>query len=207
MKVSELSGPYDAIFSLGQNCMPAIQLEKNGLRPFAGVLDWMMSDTLSDVNRLLLSRFDPFMELPDLRVVSAGYKNYMVKDERNNVVSVHDFPLSKNTEHHLATYDEFKEKLNRRITRFYDKASTSRRTLFIRLLGTYEEVLQLQTILRGIVAHDFTLLVVNYSEVTGLVECDWGIDDVCVVEIPSAELWNYRSDPYWQHLFKGIALR
>ncbi|SDD30702.1 Putative papain-like cysteine peptidase [Paenibacillus sp. UNCCL117] len=207
MRLSELAGTYDAVFSLGQNCTPAIQLEKNGLRPFAGVLDWMMSDTLADVNRLLLTRFGHFMEWSDLQVMSAGYKSYMVKDLHNNVISVHDFPLSKNTEQHLATYGEFKEKLNRRIARFYEKAGSSQRILFVRLLGAYEEVRELQAILRSIVAHDFTLLIVNYTGVTGLTEIEWGLNHVCVVEIPSADLWNYASDPYWEQMFKGVSLR
>ncbi|WP_280115079.1 hypothetical protein [Paenibacillus ottowii] len=34
MKLAQLAGEYDAVFSLGQNCTPAIQLEK---KPFAAV--------------------------------------------------------------------------------------------------------------------------------------------------------------------------
>ncbi|WP_081752173.1 DUF1796 family putative cysteine peptidase [Paenibacillus sp. 1-18] len=36
-------GDYDAVFSLGGHCLPSIQLDKNGMRPYAGPLDWMIS--------------------------------------------------------------------------------------------------------------------------------------------------------------------
>jgi Putative papain-like cysteine peptidase (DUF1796) len=40
MSLKDISGNYVAIFSLGGDCLEAIQLRKNNLRPFAGVLDW-----------------------------------------------------------------------------------------------------------------------------------------------------------------------
>ncbi len=121
MRLAQLAGEYDAVFSLGQNCTPAIQLEKNRLRPFAGVLDWMMSDTLSDVNRLLENRFAGFMDLPNLSVVGTSQLNYMVRDIAYNVISVHDFPQERNTSAELVTYPEFREKIDRRIERFLQK--------------------------------------------------------------------------------------
>lgn len=121
MRLAQLAGEYEAVFSLGQNCTPAIQLEKNRLRPFAGVLDWMMSDTLSDVNRLLENRFAGFMDLPNLSVVGTSQLNYMVRDIAYNVISVHDFPQERNTSSDLVTYPEFREKIDRRIERFLQK--------------------------------------------------------------------------------------
>jgi hypothetical protein len=39
MKLVDVKGTYNAIFSLGDLCLTAIQLEKNNLRPFSGMLE------------------------------------------------------------------------------------------------------------------------------------------------------------------------
>ncbi|AET56976.1 hypothetical protein HPL003_00960 [Paenibacillus terrae HPL-003] len=206
MRLAQLAGEYDAVFSLGQNCTPSIQLEKNRLRPFAGVLDWMMSDTLSDVNRLLENRFAGFMDLPNLSVVGTSQLNYMVRDITYNVISVHDFPQERNTSADLATYPEFREKIDRRIERFFAKMQMAKRSLFVRMLGTYEEVEELERILSDMVAHEFRLLIVNCSDVTELTEVDWQLPNVCAVEMSFADVWNYKSDPHWRTLFQGMSL-
>ncbi|MFK4341569.1 MULTISPECIES: DUF1796 family putative cysteine peptidase [unclassified Paenibacillus] len=206
MRLAQLAGEYDAVFSLGQNCTPAIQLEKNRLRPFAGVLDWMMSDTLSDVNRLLENRFAGFMDFPNLSVVGTSQLNYMVRDIDYNVISVHDFPQERNTSADLATYPEFREKIDRRIERFFAKTQKAQHSLFVRMLGTYEEAEELERILYGMVAHEFRLLIVNCSGVTELTEVDWQLPNVCAVEMPFADVWNYKSDPHWCTLFQGMSL-
>ncbi|MGG1642894.1 DUF1796 family putative cysteine peptidase [Paenibacillus sp. NRS-1782] len=206
MRLAQLAGEYDAVFSLGQNCTPAIQLERNRLRPFAGVLDWMMSDTLSDVNRLLENRFAGFMDLPNLSVVGTSQLNYMVRDIDYNVISVHDFPQERNTSADLATYPEFREKIDRRIERFFAKTQKAQRSLFVRMLGTYAEVEELERILYGMMAHEFRLLIVNCSGVTELTELDWQLANVCAVEMPFADVWNYQSDSHWRTLFQGMSL-
>lgn len=206
MQLEELRGAYDAVFSLGQNCTPAIQMEKNGLRPFAGVLDWMMSDTLTDVNRLLRDRFAGFMEFPNLVVTGKSQLNYMVKDTAYNVISVHDFPQSRNTPSNLATYPEFKEKMERRIQRFHEKVAAARRVLFVRMLGTKEEVTELNEILGQLVSREYRLIIINYSASSELLEMDWQLPNVCALEMPYADIWNYRSDPHWSRIFQGIEL-
>ncbi|MCD1258090.1 peptidase [Paenibacillus athensensis] len=209
MKLNELQGSYDAVFSLGQNCLPAMQMEKNNLRPFAGVLDWMISDDLADVNRLLRCRFYGMMDLPNMRIV--GYDgsgtNLMVKDEKFNVTSVHDFPISRNTLQHLATYPEFMQKLNRRIHRFLGQLATAKRLLFVRMHATEADTRELQALLSAMCAGEFHILVVNYTQVEGIVEQPWAIDNVCAVEVPYSAIWNYNgSDSLWKTMFEGVML-
>ncbi|MEY8738453.1 DUF1796 family putative cysteine peptidase [Bacillales bacterium AN1005] len=36
MKLDEIKGQYNAVFSLGENCIPALKLRKFNLREFAG---------------------------------------------------------------------------------------------------------------------------------------------------------------------------
>ena len=165
-----MKGNYDAIISLGNLCLPSLQLEKNDLRTYAGVLDWMGSPSLSDVNRLLKNRFIGFMELPYMRI--GGYATegrLWVKDEVYNIVSNHDFYADQNSLTHLATYPEVKEKFDRRIKRFFEQAASCKKILFIRTEGDLEEAKELQNILSKIIKHDFRVLQVRHSNVGGII--------------------------------------
>ncbi|WP_068774009.1 DUF1796 family putative cysteine peptidase [Paenibacillus sp. FJAT-26967] len=209
MRLKDLAGTYDSVFSLGQNCLPAIQMEKHGLRSSAGVLDWMISDSLTDVNRLLGRQFDGFMALHNMSVVEPDtlQPNYQVKDSAYQVISVHDFPVTRNSPQHLYTYREFKEKLDRRINRFLKKIKEDEQILFIRMHGTYEETAELEQVLSGLVTHDFKVLLVEYDQVQGIVELDWALPRTCAVQVPYADIWNFNSDKWWEALFTDIHAR
>ncbi len=143
MNLKEIKGQYNAVFSLGHLCLTAIQLKNNDLRPFSGPLDWVTIHSLTDLNLLLRNRFTGFMEPKNLRVIgyNTGKKKkeegstIYVSDDFYNIGSVHDFDVNQNTLDHLATYPEVIEKYNRRIDRFIEKMSTSKRILFVRTEG------------------------------------------------------------------------
>lgn len=206
MRLNELKGMYTAIFSLGFNCTPSIQLEGKQLRPFAGVLDWTVSHHLSDVNRLLSNRFSGYMEIPNLKMLDfvPNHPNYIVQDTYYNMVSCHDFPILPNSTSYLSTYPEFKERINRRIARFLDKMMTSPKILFVRLQGSFEEASELQTVLSSLVVHDFRVLLVNYTKVASMVELDWPLEKVCAVELPEFDMYGGNYDPNWDPLLEGI---
>jgi hypothetical protein len=204
MSLQDIKGTYNAIFSLGDLCLASIQLRNNNLRPFAGVLDWFGSPSLSYVNRLLRNRFIGFMDLPNLRIIDYASEQFLcVSDDAYQIVSVHDFKADKNTLTHLATYPEVKEKYDRRIQRFLEKTATSQRVLFIRTEGTFEEALELQSILSGMVKHDFRILLIHHSNVGGIVEKNWPIEKVCVVELPEQDKWT-ANDHHWRTILEGI---
>ncbi|GJM69732.1 hypothetical protein HMSSN036_19480 [Paenibacillus macerans] len=96
MKLADLKGGYDAIFSLGDLCLSSLQLEKNNLRPYAGVFDWVASPNLDDVCRLIDTRFKGFMELENLRVGGVTETGMIwVTDDANSIISSHDFEAGK----------------------------------------------------------------------------------------------------------------
>lgn len=204
MKLSELKGNYDAIFSLGDLCLASIQLEKNGLRPYAGVLDWMGSPQLSEVNRLLMNRFNGFMELANLRVVgNATEEMLLVSDDFYHILSNHDFTKAANPHGNLATYPEVKAKFDRRIQRLLEKADTCQRILFIRTEGDFQDTYDLQTVLSGLVRHDFRILLVNHAPVSGIVELDWPLEKVCAIQLPNVEKWE-GNNHLWTAILEGI---
>ncbi|OPH48668.1 peptidase [Paenibacillus ferrarius] len=206
MRLVDLKGSYDAIFSLGGLCVPAMQLEKNALRPYSGVLDWMISNRLSDVNRLLQQRFEGFMELPYLQILGYAGQQLLVLDTRYSFISNHDFSIRKNSLTQLTAYPEVKAKYERRIARFWDVLATRRRILFVRSGDAFEHVEELQAILTELVAYDFSLLFVQHAVVPDLVDKDCPLENVCWVQLPNQEIWH-NNDHLWRRLLEGIQLR
>lgn len=205
MSLEDIKGNYDAIFSLGDLCLASIQLKKNHLRPFSGVLDWLASPALSDVNRLLRNRFVGFMDLPNLRIIGYADDNICVSDDAYHMVSNHDFPADRNTLTHLATYSEVKEKYNRRIQRFLEKMNTSKRVLFVRTKGTFEDTLELESVLSSLVKNDFRILLVNHTNVGGMVEKDWPLERVCAVDLPNRDIWE-GNHHHWKAMLDKVTI-
>ncbi|MBB3131725.1 hypothetical protein FHS19_006448 [Paenibacillus rhizosphaerae] len=207
MKLADIQGTYEAIFSLGDLCLVSIQLEKYNLRPYAGPLDWMSSYNLSDVNRLLANRFARFMDRNNL-VVEKQLSDalYLVMETEYNLGSNHDFFTHANTPDNLAAYPSVKAKYDRRVERFLNKCATSRKTLFIRTEGTFEQAEELRNILSGLVAHEFSILLINHTDtVEGIVETECPVDRVCSLLMPKAGYWK-GNDPLWTDLLSNIHL-
>ncbi|MFL0499089.1 DUF1796 family putative cysteine peptidase [Priestia megaterium] len=206
MGLENIKGNYDAIFSLGDLCLTAIQLRENNLRPFAGVLDWVASPSLGTVNRLLQNRFSNFLDPSNLKPIKyVSQWDLFVLDEVNNIGFNHDFKTDKNTLTHLGGYPEVKEKYDRRIQRFLEKMSTSQRILFVRTEATLNEVQELESTLSGMIKNDFRILVVNHSNVNDMIEKNWPLEKVCVVELPNHDIWNANNN-YWKKIFEGVSL-
>lgn len=202
MRLAEIKGGYDAAFSLGAYCLASTQMYNHSLRPYSGVLDWMYSERLSDVNRLLENHFAGFMQLDHLvyeRIDDMG-RHLVVNDTLYNVLSVHDFSIEANTPGQLVTYNEVKEKYDRRIKRFFEKTAAAEKVLFVRINGTYEEAARLERILSSIVKRDFRVLLVNHNAYDELIENDWPLEKTCAVQIPLGA----SNDAYWSRLFHHL---
>jgi len=206
MKLQDIKGTYDAIYSLGDLCLGSIQLQQNNLRTFAGVLDWMGSPDLGRVNLLLKNRFSGFMDPTHLKIIGyAGDKYVCVMDEVYYAVSNHDYEIGPNSLYQLGSYAEVKAKYDRRIRRFLEKAASCERMLFVRTEGSREEAAELQTILSGLVRHDFNVLVINHTAAPGLIEEEWSLDKVCAVQLPALNKWT-DNHHLWKKMFEDIYL-
>jgi hypothetical protein len=211
MNLTEIKGNYDAIFSLGDLCLTSLELQRNQLRTFAGVLDWVSSPSLPDVSRLLKNRFSGFMLKQNLH--EAGYSTGLNNPEQYlclwdtayNMISSHDFKASENTFAHLASYPSVREKYDRRINRFLEKTATAKRILFVRTEGTFEQAAELENVLSEMVQNDFSVLLINHTNVNGIVEQHWPLKRVCAIELPLHDKWN-ANHHFWQHILNGIHL-
>jgi hypothetical protein len=220
MNLQDVKMSYDLIVSLGMSCAPAINMQRSNLRIFSMPLDWMVSYSLTDVNRLYKNRFQNFMELKNLQLLEETHffledglpvypngnintlmKSYFIQDTLYNIISVHDFPITLD-KHWSTTYPSYKAKLDLRIKRFWNKLLTSKKTLFIRWSASYEQAVELQAILSDILKpNEFTILILNpVRELTSVREINWGINHICVVEFPD-DMNDYDS---WDYILKDI---
>lgn len=208
MKLKELKGDYDAIFSLGDLCLASIQLERKQLRPYAGVLDWMASYNLSDVNRALANRFANFMEYRNLKTVgNASDKLYLVMDNEYNFISNHDFFTHNNFPPHLAAYPEIKAKYDRRVARFLDKMEHAANILFIRTEGTLEQATELEAVLSRLVKHSFKVLLIQHNpQIFKMVENNWPLKRVYSVQFPDQDKWKL-NDRLWDRVLEGVTYK
>lgn len=204
MRLQDLQGTYNSVFSLGRRCLTAIHLEENRLRTFPGIIDWMAAPELSSINYLIKHRFARFMEIENMQVVGKYNQQFIVYDDYSHIYSYHDFFIDDNTEHHLHTYMEFKLKLNKRIERFLACLENDEKVLFVRIQGLYRDVVELQKVLAETVTNDFRVLVVNNGTRNKVVELDWNIDKVCVIEIPNTDVHSFKNAHLWSHALQGI---
>ncbi|WP_033828849.1 DUF1796 family putative cysteine peptidase [Bacillus andreraoultii] len=209
MSLQKIKGSYDAVFSLGHLCLPAMQMKKFNLRPFSGVFDWVGSPQLSKVNQLIQTRFTDFLNMNNLRPDKyLSPTDLYVYDFKYDIGFNHDFKTDKNTLTHLGGYPEVKEKYDRRINRFLEKLSSSKRILFIRTEkseANFQDVQQLEKILMNMVAHDFQILLIHHKDIQKMTVVKSPFAKVTIVELPNKEIWN-ENDPYWAKILHRVRL-
>jgi len=224
MNLYDIKGSYDAVFSLGSACNPALQFQRLNLKRFtSSPLDWNYSPFLYDVNRLLKNKFNGFMELKNMRIINdkgvstyadegvfvfpdkglhKPIKSYLVLDTAYKILSAHDFPIIPN-QHWFLAYPPFKKTLNYRIDRFLDKIKNSQSVLFVRWVDNYQEAVELESTLSILTKRSFKVLILNPIEgLQGINEVDWGLSRTCVVNVPN----DPNSNVTWDYVLNGVTL-
>ncbi len=217
--------PYDLVVSIGSWCGVTNQLKDFNLRQFSGPFDWVSTPTLTHVNRVLKNRFQEYMDINNMKFreyakfaidendqfndVIIEKQTYVLEDVKYNIGSYHDFLVVPGQSWTVA-YPEFREKLDRRINRFFDKIKKSQSTLFVRYCATYNEVVELQSILSELTEGPSHILIVNPVENLATIrENNWGLDGVVFVDIPMTNLitdQNHWRQEDWNYILDGITL-
>lgn len=206
MKWNDCAGTYKTYISLGSTCQTAYQLRRLGLRKFAGPLDWFISNSVPDVARLIRNRFNGFMELDRLRLLGTDLDCYVVRDDKYDIVSYHDFPLSLPVFQWTDAYPAFKQKMDRRIHAFLT-AAKSKPICLVRTQTTKPQAEQLLAALNTVMAGNFRLLIVNNTAYLREVRHeDWGLQGVCSVSVPSGIDWK-GSNQAWDEIMQGFKLK
>jgi hypothetical protein len=207
VKWSDSDKTYKACISLGFTCQTAYQLQRLGLRRYAGPLDWFVSASVSGLVRLINNRFHGFMELNELEFIDISQDCYVARDNVYNVVSFHDFPLSLPPGRWQEAYPPFKEKLIRRISRFLTNVSDGP-ILFVRTGTTKKEAKKLQAALNALTGGRHRLLIINYHSDNrkDIAFEDWGLPGVFTVRMHAGEDWR-GSDQAWDTCMQGFTIQ
>lgn len=203
MQLIDIQKDYDTVISLGGSCQVVAQMARHSLRTFSGPIDWFIFSSVQLLTKAIDSGFKGFMDYQNLDIISSTDTNYVVRDSVFDCYSYHDFPLSCNGDI-SSHYPIFKEKIDRRIQRFYQKLKDKESILFIRLIGNSDDIRELAGVLGSLVKSDFTLLLVNHCTEQTVKEIALDIPKVCSVEIYNPEnLWS-GCDRDWDVLLKGV---
>lgn len=196
------AGGYKAVLSLGSTCQTAYQLQRLGLRKFAGPLDWFVSESVDGLVRLMGNRFGNFMELRNLEAISVTQECFVVRDHVHQVLSFHDFPLSHGQ--WWDAYPTFKQTLNRRVVRFLD-VIRQEPMLFVRTDTNRRDAQLLQRALNTLRGGESQLLIVNHHHHDGasVWEEHWGLNGIRSVQMPTGADWR-GSDPAWDFCMNGV---
>ncbi|MDE5053275.1 DUF1796 family putative cysteine peptidase [Niallia taxi] len=206
MKLDEIKGQYNAIFSLGENCIPALKLRKFNLREFAGPFDWVGSPNLPKVINLIRTHFSNFLIADNLIVPHyASNEDLLVVDNANHISFNHDFKTDVNTLTNLPSLPQIQKKYEKRINHFIEALSNSQRLLFIRTEANITDTLELENVLSQLVKNHYYILIVNHTAVKEIVEVDWKTKNVCAIEMPNNDIWD-GNDLLWERIFQGISL-
>jgi len=217
--------PYDTVVSIGSWCGVTNQLKKFNLRTFSGPFDWVTTPTLTHVNRVLKNKFQDYMVIDNMKFIEYAKfaideddqsndvilekQTYVLEDLKYNIGSYHDFLVTPG-KHWTADYPGFRTKLDYRINRFLNKIKNSQSTLFIRYCATYNEVVELQSILSEMTDGSFHILIVNpVGNLTAIRENNWGLHGVVFVDIPltgSITNKNQWRQEDWDYILKGISI-
>ena len=223
MKLEEIKGSYDLFVSLGSWCGPSLNLRRHQLRKYSFPLDWSISNSLSDVNRLLRTRFYGYMEIMNMEKTE-GFAHFLddgdavfpdaggdqpmhahfIKDNYSNIISVHDFPIIHGRDW-KEDYWTFKNKLTIRINRLYEKLQHSPSTLFLRWgNATLEEMYELESILSHLFSGSFKVIILlPTDQINDIHELSLPLQHVCAIQFPLDKTGDHE---LWDKILNGFSL-
>ena len=129
-----MSDKYDLIYSVGANCGCSMYMLRNKLRSTSGPFDWLTHANFETRMKLILRRFEHFLEIEDLKFLPKDPK--MFNDEfcdyyentANGFYYFHDFPKDIPLDE---SFPEVKEKYARRCNRFLNNLDSEQKILLL----------------------------------------------------------------------------
>ena len=140
----EFQKKFDLFVSLGAACSCTQTLRDSRLQYFSYPFDWVYGSNFLDRVKILVNNFEHWLDKEDL--ISWGkraetHPNEIFKNTRTDIVFNHDFRMDTPLEE---SFDEVKQKYDRRIARLLNQIENSRSVLFAYILrpDMREEILQ-----------------------------------------------------------------
>lgn len=125
---------FDLIFSIGEDCACSSYLRRYNLQDYSYPFDWLTKATFKTRLDLLLNDFQGFLEKENLIPMekpnnkNLDFENDYYKDTKYDFYFYHDFKTGKSLEE---SFNDVKEKYNRRISRLYKNIESSNNMLLV----------------------------------------------------------------------------
>jgi hypothetical protein len=189
--------------SLGMNCGPAINFEKNKITEAFFPFDWAISE-FSSIYKALKSDFKDFLKLENLVVTPRALPlvNHGVFDKGYRINFIHDF---KNDSTPLYDYEQVRDKYYRRIDRFYRALKLGKHIYFFRTKIKKQEAIKLNNLIqKKFPKIKYTLVVMND---TPEFKRAWNIKNVkhfFIKDVHQAVAQHTRGKNGWDNVFKKL---
>jgi len=193
---------YKHVVSLGKTCQPALAIRRNKLRTASFPLDWIWSPTES-VCSLVKTNFEGFFEKSLLEPVQMTRMDTLeVHNPTLGLVFAHEF---KSRETFDQDYEVWKERYDRRISRFYDVLNSREKVLFIRFRTGRDDVETISQMLSSEYPDlPYTILALDDTEPY---REDWKLPNVInrhIAAAPEDDSGSRKYNPAWKKLFKDF---
>jgi len=136
-----LNQKFDEVISLGEDCACATYLKKNHLRFQSYPFDWLTNASLKNRLELIINNFADFMNIADLKLIDKASLGHPTTDNnfdyyhniKNDCYFFHDFKANILLE---KTFNEVKNKFDKRINIFLNKLRQNKKILLVWLSHT-----------------------------------------------------------------------
>lgn len=125
---------YDFILSIGEDCACTAYLRNHNLQMLSYPFDWLTKAAFETRLELILNDFENFLNLEDLKFLEKTPEMFNDKhcdyyeNTRNGFYYFHEFPKDEDPKN---SFDEVKDKYDRRIKRTYESIQSAERVLFV----------------------------------------------------------------------------
>lgn len=163
MELNNIKGEYNLIINIGYDYEISYQIERKGLKKFSSLFDSIMFKDIDKLNNLIKNKFDNFMNIENLEFQGDINNYYVIKDTKNDCLSLYDFHKTYSKENWINEYNIVRENLNTRINDFYRYISSATSILVIINEDNFDGLCRLKNILKSIAKCDVKILGINYG--------------------------------------------
>lgn len=191
--------------SLGANCAPARNFERNKLTEAFFPFDWCISE-FESIYKALEEDFHDYFKRENLKIfeLAPNVTHRTFRDTLYKIIYPHDFSSDKEPMH---DYEQIKKKYYRRIDRFYRALSLGKKVYFFRTGVTKEEAHKLNTLIRTKFPKlNYTLIVVSDTEDFKKKWKTKRIRNFFIQGFQDATLLNRKLSHDWDTIFQDLKL-
>ncbi len=172
------------IISLGIDCSIAYQLiTRNNTNYYNSPFDWIYSENLNDVIKLIDNKFDGFLDINNYNIVKCESNKFGLDDalnevEYSNFIMKHKYYKIRlpHELYDLGDIYKFKERYGKLINYFYSLDELNEKIIFIRLGKNkdHDKLSELEQVLNKY----FNNFIIRFVNISNITTASWKKDEI-----------------------------